>query len=163
MKTVDGCIVDDRTGAMIQEVKSRLANVAPVRVTQGSYSTGVGASAGTHSGGGAVDIALSGLTDDDARTIETTMREVGFAAWYRPAIPGVWPRHVHGIAIGCGDLAPQAAAQVTDYRNGRDGLANHGPDTGSRAHVGETWDTYTPPAADVARAVWEHLIGGPAS
>ena len=145
---------------MIQEAKFRLAGVVPVQVTQGSYSTAVGASAGTHSGGGAVDIALVGLSDDDAHTIETVLREVGFAAWYRTAIPGVWPRHVHGIAAGCGDLASQAAAQVTDYRNGRDGLAGHGPDTGNRAHVGVTWETYEPPADAIARAVWEHSVGG---
>lgn len=157
--TLEGAQFDERTASMLLECRHRLEALSvPFAWSQGSYSTSVGASGGTHSGGGAVDIKLAGLSDNDAHTIETVMRSVGFAAWYRPAIPGVWPRHVHGIAVGCDDLAPAAAAQVVDYRNGRNGLASHGPDTGSRNYVGTVWDDYLPPADAIARAVWGMIL-----
>jgi hypothetical protein len=103
-------------------------------IMQGSYNRGVGASAGTHDGGGAVDLAPY----DHARKV-LVLRQVGFAAWYRPALPGVWPDHVHAIAIGDPDLAPVAARQVTAYYNGRDGLAGNGPDNGPRLNPIPTW------------------------
>lgn len=155
--TLEGARFDERTAAMLLEVRYRLSLVGvPFTWSQGSYSTSVGVSGGTHAGGGAVDIRLAGSPDDVARTIETVMREVGFAAWYRPDLPGVWPRHVHGIAVGCGGLSAAAAAQVVDYHHNRNGLAGHGRDTGSRAYVGVTWETYFPPADAIARAVWAH-------
>lgn len=140
--TWKGVTVDDRTARMLTAVDRAELPTTSFQPTQGSYSTGVSASAGTHSGGGAVDIALAGLDDDTARRIETAMRRVGFAAWYRTAIPGTWPRHVHGIAVGCSDLASAARSQVTAYLNGRDGLAGNGPDTGTRSYVDVTWESY---------------------
>ena len=96
-------------------------------VHQGSYNTSVGASAGTHAGGGAVDLAPY----DAARKLRV-LKNIGFAAWYRPALPGVWGPHIHAILIGNAKMSPQAAAQVTAYRNGRDGLAGNGPDPSYR-------------------------------
>lgn len=137
-----GCLFDARTADMLTAVdRVELPDTSFVP-SQGSYTTSVGASGGTHAGGGAVDIALAGLDDTVARRIETGMRRVGFAAWYRTAIPNVWPRHVHGIAVGCSDLSSQAAAQVTAYKNGRDGLAGNGADTGNRSYVNVTWEAY---------------------
>lgn len=151
---VDGCLVDDRTAAVTAEVKLRLYWL-PVRLTQGSYTSAVGASGGTHAGGGAADVALADISDDDARLIETTLRSCGCAAWYRTAIPGVWPRHVHFLVLGTPDFSPQAAAQTVDYAQGRDGLASRGRDTGDRSFVNVRWETYFPPADAIARAVWQ--------
>lgn len=115
---------------------------APVVITQGSYNTSVGASAGTHSGGGAVDIRLKDRTTAERKEIETKSRKVGFAGWIRTPEEGNWPWHCHMIAIGCPDLSAGAANQVTDYEEGRNGLANNRADTGTRSYVGMTWEKY---------------------
>lgn len=147
-----GVVVDERTARMLDAANALLPTI-PFYPSQGSYSTAVGASGGTHAGGGAVDIKLNvngrDLTDAEAREIETAMRRVGFAGYYRTALAGVWPRHVHGIAIGQVDLSSEAAQQVRDYARGRDGLLPRdstglsiNPDTGTRAYVGTTWELY---------------------
>lgn len=96
-------------------------------VTQGSYQNSVAASAGTHDRGGAVDLRWCG---HDACI--RALRLAGMAAWHRTPSQGPWPHHVHAVVIGHPDLAPSAARQVTAYLNGRNGLANNGPDDGPR-------------------------------
>lgn len=101
-------------------------------IAQGSYNTTVSASAGTHDGGGTVDFRCKQL-DDAARTkMLRALKDAGFAAWHREARAGVWGEHIHAVAIGCKDLAPIAARQVTAYDNKRDGLAGNGPDRSYR-------------------------------
>jgi len=120
--THDGKTVDCLTDAALLEAERRLGY--PLTIVQGSYNRGgVSQSAGTHDGGGAVD-----LSPWDWEKKVRVMRAVGFAAWHRPAIRGVWAEHIHCILIGNQKLSPAAAAQVVDYRNHRDGLAGHGPD-----------------------------------
>jgi hypothetical protein len=126
---------------MLEEVAS-LAGDAYVSPAQGSYSTSVGASAGTHSSGGAVDLGYRHLTEAQRHRIVREMRRVGFAAWYRREIKGLWPPHCHAIAIGCPDLAPGARQQVEAYRAGRNGLAGNGADDGPRDWVNVTWESY---------------------
>lgn len=95
-------------------------------ILQGSYNGGAGkvaASAGTHNGGGAVDLAPA-----DAHDKVRAGREVGFAMWERQTLPGVWSHHVHGILIGNAKVSSGAAHQITDYRNHRNGLAGHAAD-----------------------------------
>lgn len=123
-------------------VAMRVICNAPVVITQGSYSGGVSASAGTHDRGGAVDIRVKDLSPRERVEVETCGRRVGFAAWIRDPDEGDWPWHIHMIAIGCPDLSSGARAQVTAYKNGRNGLRNNGPDTGSRAYVSWTWEKY---------------------
>lgn len=93
---------------------------------QGSYSTSVAASGGTHDGGGAIDVRLTGMTSAEVRKAVKALRVAGFAAWYRG--PPSFVPHIHAIAIGDGDASPAAKAQVGDYRRGRDGLAYSRPD-----------------------------------
>jgi peptidoglycan hydrolase-like protein with peptidoglycan-binding domain len=131
--------VDTRTRAMLQAAQSRAGR--SVTLTQGSYSGGVGASKGTHDGGGAADISVSGMSSATRTAVVRSLREVGFAAWYRPAIPGVWGQHIHAIAVSDPDLSTEAQAQVGDYYLGRDGLAGHGPDTGPSV-TKRTWEDY---------------------
>lgn len=137
-----GVMVDARTAAMMDEV-DRLCGSTSVQPSQGSYSGSVGASAGTHSGGGAIDIKAANLSSSERTQVETAMRQVGFAAWVRSPDQGDWGWHIHGIAVGCPDLSGPARDQVDDYNAGRNGLANNGPDTGTRAYVGVTWETYS--------------------
>lgn len=96
-------------------------------ITQGSYQSSVSASAGTHDRGGALDLAWTGDPDD-----VRALRRAGFAAWHRSPAQGPWGHHIHAVVVDHPDLAPSAARQVVAYRNGRNGLANNGPDDGPR-------------------------------
>lgn len=90
-------------------------------IYQGSYNAGrVSQSAGTHDGGGAVDLWCDGIT---GRELARALRRVGFAAWYRPPRPGVWGAHVHAVQIGNARVSPSADRQVDEYLAGGDGLA----------------------------------------
>jgi len=101
--------------------------------SQGSYNRGVSASAGTHDGGGAVDIRVTGWSDSQIRRVVNMLKDAGFAAWYRKSLPGVWGPHIHAILIGNDMAAPGAKAQVVSYDAHRDGLR------------GNAWDaTYRP-------------------
>ena len=104
----------------------------------GSYQTTTAASAGTHAGGGAIDIDLRGYTEEQRLRVETEGRKVLNLAYYRPAINGLWTWHAHALDASCPELARPAAAQFTLYSRGLNALANNGPDTGSRAFVIQT-------------------------
>jgi hypothetical protein len=120
--TFRGHTVDRYTMAALLECERRLGY--ELTVLQGSYNAGgVGASSGTHDGGGAVDLAPF-----EADRKVKVAREVGFAAWHRLPSQGKWVEHVHMILVGDQKMSAAAADQVTDYRNGRNGLANHLPD-----------------------------------
>lgn len=149
-----------RTVQMAREVERRLDR--PIgSVFQGSYSDAVGASAGTHSGGGAIDcwpgqvtvseldleegfIGVRGDVDaqsvEDARELVLAMRRCGFEpTWVRSPSQGPWGWHVHGIATADPDLSPAAGRQVTAVLSGRNGLANNGPDDGPRIGHRAIW------------------------
>jgi hypothetical protein len=105
----------------------------PVRLAaiNGSYSN-LAASAGTHSGGGALDIEMDGYSSALQKMTEAKGREVGLLVWLRP-----WPgnHHCHALDPDCPDLAKEARDQFESFRKGRDGLAAQGPDTGPRTHA----------------------------
>jgi hypothetical protein len=114
--------LNKRTVAMIEAAeklyKSKFA------LLQGSYNKGgVTASAGTHDGGGAVDIDVASKSPAQRVAVVKAMRQVGFAAWLRTPAQGNWPYPVHAIAIGDKDLSRGAAHQVAEYRRKRNGLA----------------------------------------
>lgn len=117
-----GARVDRMTAQALSRMEARLGY--ELTIIQGSYNTGVGASAGTHDGGGAVDLAPW----DWQRKVRAG-RDIGFAMWYRSSAEGPWPNHIHGILIGNEKASPDAKAQVAAYKSGRNGLANNGPDT----------------------------------
>jgi peptidoglycan hydrolase-like protein with peptidoglycan-binding domain len=140
--TYDGHTVNTRTAAMLRAASHRLGARCHLGITQGSYNTGgVGASAGTHDGGGAADLDMAQLCGKRTRRVVRALRIVGFAAWHRTAIPNVWGEHIHAIAISDPDLAPQAQDQVWDYYTHHDGLAGNGPDVGPRVGF-HTWEAY---------------------
>jgi len=119
-----------RTKAAVMELESRLG--VPVTVLQGSYNAGaVGASGGTHDGGGAVDIMVWGL---DPRVVENRARRIGFALWHRPklVVNGklIWDEHYHGILMADKEMSPAAKWQIDEYLNtpGGDGLTGNNAD-----------------------------------
>lgn len=127
--TYDGKTVDWLTRAALEDTAKRLGY--DLTVVQGSYNTGgVSASAGTHDGGGVIDLAPA-----DWQRKVAEMRRTGFAAWHRPAIAGLWSEHIHCVLIGNRKLAPAAKAQVAEYLRGEDGLADHRPDDGPRDFI----------------------------
>jgi hypothetical protein len=134
-----GRTVNQRTVDMLTEAESILGR--DIVVTQGSYNPGgVGASAGTHDGGGAVDVSVSALSTTQRWETVKALRTVGFAAWLRNPSQGDWPYHIHAIAIGDTDLSNSARNQVADYYVGKNGLASHAADDTPDAYrVAFTW------------------------
>lgn len=104
----DGKTVDRITHEALKEAERRLGY--ELTITQGSYTGGVDASAGTHDGGGVVDLAAF----EAARKVRV-LRNVGFAAWRRMPSEGPWPEHVHAVLIGNKKLSPAARRQVEAY------------------------------------------------
>ncbi|TWD80948.1 hypothetical protein FB561_2046 [Kribbella amoyensis] len=130
-----------RTVAMLQAAE-KLATFQ-FTILQGSYNKGgVTASAGTHDGGGAVDLAAADLDAGQRRTVVLVLRQVGFAAWLRTPAQGNWPYHVHAIAAGDKDLSRGAAHQIAEYRRLKNGLANRGRDDGPPGYYGMTWEIF---------------------
>lgn len=97
------------------------------QVTQGSYQNTVAASAGTHDGGGAVDLAWCGHVG-----CVRALRVAGMAAWHRRPSQGPWRDHIHAVVVDHPSLSGSAGRQVVAYRAGRNGLANNGVDDGPR-------------------------------
>lgn len=95
------------------------------------------ASAGTHSQGGAYDIAQC------SPTAIAIARQMGAAAWARTAAQGFDDEHQHGVLIGCPHNLP-ARYQVGAYLAGYNGLGSLGRgarDDGPRldAWLGRDW------------------------
>ncbi len=125
--THSGKTVNKRTYDMIVEADAMVAH--SIVISQGSYNAGgVAASAGTHDGGGSIDVSVSALTTTQRWETVKALRAVGFAAWLRTPEQGDWPFHIHAIAIGDTDLASGARNQVADYYVGKNGLASHAAD-----------------------------------
>ncbi|MFI6824506.1 peptidoglycan-binding protein [Micromonospora sp. NPDC050187] len=135
-----GVRVNTRTRAMLFEAERLLGR--QLSITQGSYNTGVGASAGTHDGGGALDLSVSGLSSATRTDILRRLRTVGFAAWLRTPSQGDWGYHIHAIALADTDQSTGAQNQAGDYYLGRNGLANRGPDDGPAVSPKRTWEEY---------------------
>jgi peptidoglycan hydrolase-like protein with peptidoglycan-binding domain len=136
----DGYVVDARTQAMLAEAQ-RLLGYRLV-LAQGSYNPGGDpTSAGTHDGGGVVDISVTGMTAAQRTAVAKALRQVGFAAWIRNPSQADWPWHIHAAAINDTDLSSEAQHQIGDYYLGMNGLANRGPDDGPRIPI-VTWEQY---------------------
>lgn len=106
------------------------------RVTtwQASYSNG-SLSAGTHTGGGAWD----GASYSEAELRE--LRRRGAFASHRTPAQG-FEHHCHLVISGCPHLAGGAKYQVSEYRAGRNGLANRRADDGPGGYRQVTWKSY---------------------
>jgi peptidoglycan hydrolase-like protein with peptidoglycan-binding domain len=134
-----GVTINTRTKAMLLAAEN-IAGIT-VSLTQGSYNPGgVDASAGTHDGGGAMDISVSGMSSTTRTNLIKALRQVGFAAWYRTPAQG-FAYHVHAMAISDPDLSSGAQHQTGDYYLGMNGLAGRGADDGPSV-TKVTWVEY---------------------
>jgi peptidoglycan hydrolase-like protein with peptidoglycan-binding domain len=135
-----GATMNARTKAMLAKAESLLGRT--LTVTQGSYNPGGDPnSAGTHDGGGVLDLSVRGMPTATQTKVVRTLRTVGFAAWRRTPSQGDWPFHIHAVAISDTDLSPAAQHQVGDYYLGRNGLANQAPDDGPKVEK-VTWEEF---------------------
>ncbi|MCK2213731.1 peptidoglycan-binding protein [Actinomadura sp. ATCC 31491] len=138
--SVDGMTVDARTRDMLAEAERLLGR--DLTLDQGSYNPGGDpTSAGTHDGGGVVDVSVKGMNAATRTAVVRALRLVGFAAWVRSPRQGDWPWHIHAAAISDTDLSSQAQHQIGDYYLGLNGLAGRGQDDGPRVAV-RTWEEY---------------------
>lgn len=101
-------------------------------IMQGSWSSGTAASAGTHDGGGAIDVGLrdpSGNLRSGWEQMWTVrnLRRAGFRAWRRTPGQG-FAYHVHGILAGDPLVSSAAAKQLVQWDDHQNGLADHGAD-----------------------------------
>lgn len=132
---VNGSTLNLRTLSMLGNAQALYGGELEITadaITQGSYSTGVSASFGTHDGGGAVDISVLQRDTytvlwDDIVPLLHALRVAGFAAWLREygELYADSPIHIHAIAIGDQELSPAAQEQLTGqagYFRGFSGL-----------------------------------------
>ncbi|PZG26136.1 peptidoglycan-binding protein [Spongiactinospora gelatinilytica] len=133
-------VVNTRTRSMLAEAKRLLGR--GLVLLQGSYNPGGDpTSAGTHDGGGVVDISVKGMNAATRTATVRALRRVGFAAWVRNPRQADWPWHIHANAINDTDLSRQAQRQVGDYYLGFNGLSGRGPDDGPKVAI-RTWEEY---------------------
>ncbi|MEU4742590.1 peptidoglycan-binding domain-containing protein [Actinosynnema sp. NPDC023658] len=138
--TYHGATMNTRTKAMLVEAERLLGR--SLGITQGSYNPGgVAGSAGTHDGGGALDISVSGMTATTRTTVTRALRQVGFAAWIRTPAQG-FEYHIHAIALSDPDQSSGAQHQSGDYYLGFNGLADRAADDGPVVTPKETWEEY---------------------
>ncbi|MDP9144333.1 MAG: hypothetical protein M3N43_06500 [Actinomycetota bacterium] len=139
-----GVKLDAQTRDILVEVDKLVGPYIPIRPTQGSYSTSVGASAGTHAGGGAVDLSTRDMSPWQIELVVFLLRRTGCAAWHRAPSEGDWASHVHAINKTARDLSPQAKRQVDSYMAGKNGLASNKPDKHAalEAPRESTWKSY---------------------
>ena len=142
--TYGGKRVNTRTRLMLQAADNLLPRWN-FSLVQGSYNPGgVGASAGTHDGGGVVDVSVGGLSSTQMWEEVRALRTVGFAAWLRTPAQG-FDYHIHAVAIADPDIWQQdgghvARDQVCSFWRGHNGLAGDGLDnTPSAYRVSFTW------------------------
>lgn len=95
-------------------------DITGTAITQGSYTSALEASFGTHAGGGAVDLSVMvpgtyTIHEEDIEPLIRALRMAGFAAWYRDfdELYDGSPVHIHAIAIGDQELSFAAQQQLT--------------------------------------------------
>ena len=140
-----GVTLDRRTASALRWAEQKYIEVAPKKRAplvfyQGSYSTGASPnSKGTHDGGGAVDVNVSGMTHKQKMALVKWLRKGGWAAWLRPRMSDTWPEHIHAILRGHRTASPGAKDQVVSYERHRDGLAGDNYDSTWRPSKSRRW------------------------
>jgi hypothetical protein len=132
-------LLNQRTYEMLTYAASLYGGIIDITgqaITQGSYTSAVEASFGTHSGGGAVDLSVMypatyTILEEDIEPLIRALRLAGFAAWYRDfdELYDGSPVHIHAIAIGDQELSFAAREQLTGphgYFFGFNGLPTEG-------------------------------------
>lgn len=97
-------------------------------IVQGSFmgSAGASKSAGTHNRAGCQDWRTWNLT----LAVRTEVIRVGSALGGAPYFRGApsFDDHIHTLLLGDAPMDPDALFQVSEYKAGRNGLVNRGPD-----------------------------------
>lgn len=135
-----GQLMNVRTRQMLRRAESFAKSMGvkvPVWIVQGSYTSAVSASGGTHDQGGALDISTSGRSVSEVQKLVKALRMAGFAAWKRGYGDDNFTQHIHAIAIGDRQLSSAARNQVAEYFRGGDGLVGSARDGDSE--VGRPW------------------------
>ncbi len=117
-----GRTVNQRTKVLLQRAATIYGG--SFTLIQGSYNVGVAASAGTHDGGGVVDINVNGMSTANRLRAVQALRKAGFAAWLRTPDEG-FDYHIHANAIGDREMKSVARNQVASYFSGRNGLVSN--------------------------------------
>jgi hypothetical protein len=145
-----GVVTDRRTASALNKaekewrrrVNSKAVTLSP---SQGSFSTSVSASGNTHAGAGVLDLRTGAYSQNQIRALVHTLRDYGFAAWYRTAADGFAP-HIHLVALPvkgkANGLSPAALWQTVAYDAGRSGLSGNKMDRDSyrpRPRVRWSW------------------------
>ncbi|WBQ03795.1 peptidoglycan-binding domain-containing protein [Kribbella sp. CA-293567] len=140
--------VNRRTKLML-ELTAKASGVTPT-IVQGSYrgANGASASAGTHDGGGVLDLRTWNLTAAQRNRWTAAARAVGFIVWYRTVLQGFTP-HLHIIAKGDRDMSPSAERQVYAANNGRNGLKSNKVDTSNQGVPTFNYEAATAPPLPV--------------
>jgi hypothetical protein len=148
--TVDGQTLTRRVWGLIADARAAAGlPQGAAQVMQGSFTGAVGASAGTHKGGGAFDLSIAGLVEPQQIDLVTELRRRNACAWIRaPKYGWSGARHIHGIVRDEPGRSPSANAQVVSYDNRRNGLANQGPDPFPRPKQYPTEEVAAMTAAD---------------
>lgn len=137
--TYDGGLMNTRTRTMLMAAERSLGT--RLTVIQGSYNPGGDpTSAGTHDGGGVLDVSVDGMTPQTRTNVARNLREAGFAAWVRTPSQGDWDYHIHAVALSDPDQSSQAQHQSGDYYLGLNGLANRAADDGTPVTPILTWE-----------------------
>ena len=149
--SINGRVLNKRTFEMLEYAASLYAGVIDITgqaITQGSYTSAVDASFGTHAGGGAVDLSVMypgtyTIHEEDIEPLIHALRLAGFAAWYRDfdQLYDGSPVHIHAIAIGDQELSFAASQQLTGphgYFLGFNGLPAEGRSPAPDPHGGPT-------------------------
>ncbi|GAA4235288.1 peptidoglycan-binding protein [Actinomadura meridiana] len=135
-----GAVINTRTRDMLAAAERLFGR--RFALDQGSYNPGGDpTSAGTHDGGGVVDISVKGMSAATRVKAARALRQVGFAAWVRSPSQGDWPWHIHAAAISDTDLSSEAQHQTGDYYLGLNGLSGRGADDGPKVTI-RTWEEY---------------------
>jgi len=136
--SINGHVLNLRTYEMLEYAASLYGGVIDITgsaITQGSYTSAVEASFGTHAGGGAVDLSVMfpgtyTIHEEAIEPLIRALRLAGFAAWYRDfdELYDGSPVHIHAIAIGDQELSFAAQQQLTGpqgYFSGFNGLPDN--------------------------------------
>ena len=106
-----------------------------IRLAQGSFNRGVGASAGTHDGDAVVDVRTTGvgLTPGETSALNKALKDAGFASWIRDGRDGM-PPYLHCCCLSDPEMAAGAKAQCAAFDRGLNGLANGARDRNPYRH-----------------------------
>lgn len=119
---INGYQLNQRTFEMLQWAQilyDGIIDITGDAITQGSYTSAVEASFGTHAGGGVVDLSVMtpgtyNVLYEDIGPLIKALRSAGFAAWYRDLneLYDGSPAHIHAVAIGDRELSLAAREQL---------------------------------------------------